>query len=184
MNSADLVPHIQKSWMYAKAVKVDELFPGPAALDASDSFKALAVSQSASYEELYLAGLREVQYNILLKDFSFFQFGTGSVDGVRFAYFPNPFLGAASDAVAELNEMQEYVADGIIDIDEFLHRVSEIRRPHIHRSSVTTIQGANISRPPTHVRICIWASMGRIGGRSGDISQHMRSPYSSFAYST
>ena len=129
MNKADLVPQIRKSWMYAKALKVDELFPGPTALDASDSFKALAIEPDVSYEELYLAGLREVQYNILLKDFSFFQFGTGSVDGVRFAYYPNPFLGAEPNAVAELREMQEYVAEGVIDVDEFLHRASEIRRP-------------------------------------------------------
>lgn len=109
MNRAELVPHIRKSWMYATALKVNELFLGPVALDASDSFKALATEPRASYEELYLVGLREVQYNILLKDFSFFQFGTGGADGVRFAYYPNPFLGAAPDAVAELTEMQEYV---------------------------------------------------------------------------
>ena len=129
MNKADLVPHIYKSWVYAKALRVDELFSGPTALDASDAFKAMAVSPAASYEELYLAGLRDGQYNILLRDFSFFQFGTSSVGGVRFAYYPNPFLGAAPDTLAELKEMQEFVAEGIIDMDEFLHRVSEIRHP-------------------------------------------------------
>src|SRR5258706_15590803 len=99
MTKDDLVPQIRKSWVYAKALKVDELFSGPTALDASDTFKALAVNSDFSYEELYLAGLRESQYNILLRDFSFFQFGLGSTDGVRFAYYPNPFLGAAPNAV-------------------------------------------------------------------------------------
>jgi hypothetical protein len=129
MNKADLVPHIRKSWQYAQALKVDEFFSGPTALEPSGAFKALAISPNATYEELYLAGLRDSQYNILLRDLSFFQFGIGSVDGVRFAYYPNPFLGAATDAMEELGDMREYVAEGIIDMDEFLHRVSEIRRP-------------------------------------------------------
>jgi hypothetical protein len=152
----DLVPHIRKSWMYAKALKLDELFTGPTALDASDGFKALIMSSDVSYEELYLAGLREGQYNILLKDFAFFQFGSGSVDGVRFAYYPNPFLGAAPEAVAELNEMQEYVAEGVIDIDEFLHRVSEIRRPQyppLVRYEYSKCQYIEATHPCSHMHL-------------------------------
>ena len=111
MNKADLEPHIRKSWLYAKAMQVDKLFSGPTALEASETFKSLAISPDTSYEELYLAGLRDRQYNILLKDL-FFQFGIGKGEGVRFAYYPNPFLGAAIDALAELKDMQEYVAEG------------------------------------------------------------------------
>lgn len=156
MNKADVMRHIRKSWIYAKALGVDELFSGPTALDASDAFKALSVSPITSYEELYLAGLRDGQYNILLKDFSFFQFGTGSSDGVRFAYFPNPFLGATPDAVAELQEMQEYVTEGIIDVDEFLHRVSEIRRPQhppLIRYEYSKQQYVESKHPCSHMHI-------------------------------
>jgi hypothetical protein len=140
--------------MYAKALRIDEVFSGPTALDASDAFKALAVSSVASYEELYLVGLRDSQYNILLRDFSFFQFGNGSVDGVRFAYYPNPFLGAAPDVLAELKEMQEYVHEGIIDMDEFLHRVSEIRRsqhPPLVRYEYSKQQYAEDTHPCSHI---------------------------------
>jgi hypothetical protein len=155
MNKSDLVPHIRKSWMYAKALGVDELFSGPTALEASDAFKALAVSPDASYEELYLGGLRDGQYNILLKDFSFFQFGTGA-DGVRFAYYPNPFLGAAPDALAELKDMREYVTEGIIDMDEFLLRVSEIRRPQhppLVRYEYSKQQYVEATHPCSHMHI-------------------------------
>lgn len=156
MTKDDLVPQIRKSWAYAKALKVDELFSGPTALDPSDTFKALAVSADVSYEELYLAGLRESQYNILLKDFSFFQFGIGSIDGVRFAYYPNPFLGAAPNAVAELQEMQEYVAEGIIDIDELLHQISEIRRPQhppLVRYDYSKQQYVEATHPCSHIHL-------------------------------
>jgi hypothetical protein len=156
MNKADLVPLIRKSWEYAKALKVAELFTGPTALNASDGFKALTGKPSVSYEEIYLAGLREGQYNIMLSDFSFFQFGVGREDGVRFAYYPNPFLGAAPDAVAELKEMQEYVAEGIIDVDEFLHRASEIRKPQhppLVRYDYSKSQYLAASHPCSHLHL-------------------------------
>jgi hypothetical protein len=156
MNKADLIPDIRKSWIYAKAIQVDELFSGPTALDASDAFKALAISPDVSYEQLYLSGLRDSQYNILLRDLSFFQFGTGSVDGVRFAYYPNPFLGAATDALAELKEMQEYVAEGVIDMDEFLHRVSEIKRPQhppLVRYEYSKCQYVEATHPCSHMHV-------------------------------
>jgi hypothetical protein len=156
MNKADLVPHIRKSWHYAQALKVDELFSGPTALEPSAAFRALAISPDSTYEELYLAGLRDSQYNILLRDLSFFQFGIGSVDGVRFAYYPNPFLGAATDALADLGDMRECVAEGIIDMEEFLHRISEIRRPQhppLVRYEYSRHQYVEATHPCSHMHL-------------------------------
>ncbi len=157
MTRDELGSHIRKTWIYTQALKVDELFPGPTALDASDVFKALAISPYTSYEELYLAGLRNVEYNILLRDYSFFQFGLGGEEeGVRFAYYPNPFLGAAPDAMSELNEMQEYVAAGLIEMDEFLHQVSEIRRPQhppLVRYEYSKKQYVEATHPCSHMHL-------------------------------
>jgi len=156
MNKDDLVPQIRKVWRYAQALSIDYVFSGPAALAASDAFKALAVNPDCSYEELYLFGLRNSQYNILLTDFSFFQFGLGDPDGVRFAYYPNPFLGAAPDAVAELNEMQEYVSEGVLDVEDFLHRVSELRRPQhppLVRYEYSKEQYVEATHPCSHLHL-------------------------------
>jgi len=129
LNSADLARGIRKVWDYAKILKLDEVFSGPTALEASESFKELALSNSANYEEIYLAGLRESQYNILLKDLAYFQFGLGQQGSVRYAYYPNPFLGRSDAAVKDLSELKDFVEEGILDIDEYLHRISELRRP-------------------------------------------------------
>jgi hypothetical protein len=142
--------------MYAKALGIGETFSVPTGLEASGAFKALAVSPDASYEQLYLAGLQDGQYNILLLDFSFFQFSAGDNEGVRFAYYPNPFLGAAPDALAELKEMQEYVNEGIIEIDEFLHRVSEIRHPQhppLVRYEYSKEQYVEATHPCSHMHL-------------------------------
>ncbi|MGO7185602.1 DUF2290 domain-containing protein [Rhizobium brockwellii] len=156
MNKAEWMAEIRKVWDYAKALQVDEVFSGPVALEASEEFKRVAVDPSASYEDLYLTGLRESQYNILLKDYSFFQFGAGGDDGVRFAYYPNPFFGAAKDAVSELSEMQEFVAEGIIGVDEFLHRVSEVRRsqhPPLVRYDYALEQYVEATHPCSHLHL-------------------------------
>jgi hypothetical protein len=158
MNKEELVCHIRKSWIYAKALKVDELFAGPTSLEASDSYKKLSTGTNVTYEELYLVGLREGQYNILLRDYSYFQFGVGG-GGVRFAYCPNPFLGTASEAITELSEMQEYVVEGIIGVDEFLHRASEIRRPQhppLIRYDYSKSQYLEESHPCSHLHIGLY----------------------------
>lgn len=80
----------------------------------------------------------------------------GGADGVRFAYYPNPFFGASSDAVAELTEMQECVAEGIMDVDEFLHRVSEIRRPQhppLVRYEYSLEQYVEATHPCSHLHL-------------------------------
>lgn len=156
MNKRDLIPQIRKSWEFAKALGVDEEFSMPIALEASEEFKALSVNPDASYEDLYLAGLGSGQYNFVLRDFSFFQFGIGSVDGVRFAFYPNPFLGADADSLAELNEMRGYVAEGLIEIEEFLHKISEIRRPRhppLIRYEYSKLQYIEETHPCSHFHV-------------------------------
>lgn len=147
---------IRKVWDYTKALHVDEIFSGPVALEVSEDFKRVAVDPNSTYEDLYLIGLRESQYNILLRDYSFFQFGVGGNDGVRFAYYPNPFFGASKTAVAELTEMQEFVAEGIIDVDEFLHRASEVRRPQhppLVRYDYALDQYVEATHPCSHLHL-------------------------------
>lgn len=156
MNKPELMAQIRKIWEYARGLQIDGVFSGPAPLEASDNFKRAAGDPSASYEELYLLGLRESQYNILLRDYSFFQFGMSGESDVRFAYYPNPFFGASSEAVAELTEMQEYVSEGIIDVDEFLHRASEIRKsqhPPLVRYDFALGQYVEATHPCSHLHL-------------------------------
>lgn len=157
MNNSILSAQIRKTWEYSKAVGIGEVFSNPSALVASEAFKSMSVAEDVSYEELYLCGLREVQYNIALKDFSYLQYGLGGEAGdVRFAYYPNPFLGAAPDAIAEVTEMQEYVAEGIIDVDEFLNRIAEVRRPKhppLVRYEYSKCQYVEESHPCSHFHL-------------------------------
>ena len=59
-------------------------------LPVSPEFNAVALDLSSSYEQVYLKGLSLRHYNFLLNDQSFIQLST-SAQGMRFAYYPNPF---------------------------------------------------------------------------------------------
>lgn len=127
MNSNDIVTGIRKVWQFSQALNLGEIYSNPAPLVPTDAFVEVAMDPYSSYESLYLCGLQNGDYNIQLSDFSYFQFGLSREDHVRFAYYPNPFLGSSPEVVAEVNELREYVQEGLVTVEEFLHRVAEIR---------------------------------------------------------
>jgi len=127
VNRPDVISGIRKVWEFSKALSVGELFSNPMPLVPSQAFVDVAIDPYSSYESLYLCGLQNGDYNIQLADFSYFQFGFSKQDHVRFAYYPNPFLGSSTEVVAEVEELRGYVEEGLVTIEEFLHRVAEIR---------------------------------------------------------
>lgn len=156
MNEGDLARSLKRAWQFVKAVGVDELFTDPSAITVSDSFKKVALDPTSTYEALYLEGLSGGQYNILLADYSFFQFGGTSDETLRYAYYPNPFLGASRQAISELAELRTYVDEGVLDMDEFLHRVSELRftqHPPLVRYENAPSQYVELVHPCSHLHI-------------------------------
>lgn len=127
LTEAEVRHGIRRAWLYSKAVGIDQVFSDPSSLKPSDEFKEIALSTTATYEEVYLHGLEAGQYNILLADYAFLQFGGCDANSLRYAYYPNPFLGASQTAISELSALRVFIDEGVIDMDEFLHRVSEIR---------------------------------------------------------
>lgn len=156
MSKNHLTSEIRKAWSIAKLMEIEQSFTGPVALQASEDFKRLATSPDVSYEQLYLEGLQSSQYNIILRDYSFLQFGSGAADEVRYAFYPNPFIGASQAAISELAEMQEYVEDGVMGVDEFLHKASELRvpqHPPLIRYEYSVQQYRKLRHPCSHIHL-------------------------------
>lgn len=156
MTEKEIARSLQRAWQFVKAVGVDELFSDPSSIDVSDNFKKIALDTTATYEDLYLEGISSGQYNILLADYSFFQFGGTSQDNLRFAYYPNPFFGASREAISNLSELRTYVDEGVLDYDEYLHRVSEIRftqHPPLVRYENAPSQYVDLVHPCSHLHI-------------------------------
>lgn len=127
VTETEIIHGIRKAWSYAEAMGIAEVFSDPSPLKASAEFVGIARSTSATYEEIYLLGLAGGQYNFILADYAYLQFSGRDEDSLRYAYYPNPFLGTSREAVSSLTELRTYVEEGIIDMEEFLHKVSEIR---------------------------------------------------------
>lgn len=153
MNAGDIIAGIRHSWDFLKLSEIGQIFSNPAPMSASDEFKAIASDPRAKYEEVYLVGLRDTQYNFVLEDYSFIQIGGVSDNTLRYAYYPNPFLGSSTAAIVELAELREFVEEGAIDVDEFLHLVAELRstqHPPLLRYENSSEQYQDLIHPCSH----------------------------------
>lgn len=111
LNDKDFKRSIAKVWRNAEAAGIGELISTPTSLKPSNEFIDVALDGSARYEDLYLTGLRFRDYNVLLSDYSFFQFSmTGNC--LRLAYYPNPFFGASANAMADIGTHHEMLTEG------------------------------------------------------------------------
>ena len=154
MDRDQLRQGVAKVWLYAKCIGIGDIFACPTSLRASSSFKEVALNASAHYEEVYLTGLQGAEYNILLADYSYFQFTLDSVGEARYGFYPNPFIGASREAMHELSTLRAMVDAGGMDVDEYLQAVSEVRvarHPPLVRYENAPSQYRKLSHPCSHI---------------------------------
>jgi hypothetical protein len=146
---------ILRSWHLANAVDLAGTFSMPEPLVVDESFRTIALSGTASYVELYLSGLRLSQYNFLLVDYSFFQFGWTAREHVRYAFYPNPFA-SRPDALEDVRRYEDDVRSGVLSYDDYLDILREFtpepRVPLIRYDSAPT-QYRELRHPACHFHI-------------------------------
>ena len=118
MQSSDVRSGIQRSWEIVNALDLGETFSNPLPLAVDEQFRDIVLSD-ATYIEVYLAGLSRSHYNFLLVDYSYFQFSWEKLDHIRYAYYPNPFLGPAEASISEFKRRRELVESGLITHEEY-----------------------------------------------------------------
>lgn len=119
MNRDDVVRGIMKTWDTADDLGLAQIFGTSGVLGVNEDFRDLIFSDSSSYDAIYMKGLELSHYNILLSDFSYFQFSWEGRDLVRYAYYPNPFIASAED-VRYMKEKEELLAAQLISHEDFL----------------------------------------------------------------
>lgn len=128
MTENEFVRSIGDSWEAAKVVGVDDSFTQPTSLTPTEEFKNICRDPEVLYEDIFLSGLKTACYNIILKDHSYLQYSMSKGDEFRFAYYPNPFIGASPEAVKDLSDFRDMLGEGDITLEDYLHMVSEVRR--------------------------------------------------------
>ncbi|WP_165493680.1 DUF2290 domain-containing protein [Phytopseudomonas daroniae] len=97
---------------------------GPiSSLKASSDFKR-AARQSSSYSQVYDVGAKNQDFNLMLKDHSFFQFTeTTEREDIRLAYYPNPY--SFIEYQNDRQTAESMLANGDITLQEFEQLISE-----------------------------------------------------------
>jgi len=120
---------------------------------ASAEFRELALTPGTPYRDLYLCGLRNVDYNFLLTDYAYMQFSHFEDDRYRCAYYPNPFSGTG-DAFAE--DLEAALDAGTLNFEEYSAYISEqpyeVRAPLI-RFEVDYASYVMLQHPTAHFHI-------------------------------
>jgi len=120
MNRSDVENGIYRAWDVLGQLCLAETFSTPAPLEVDDEFRRLALSDDTTYTSLYLYGLSASQYNIMLLDYSYLQFGWSGDDNVRYAYYPNPYIVRSSD-IMEFQRLRKLLESGVITAEEYFH---------------------------------------------------------------
>lgn len=152
MNDRECATGIRRSWELVNQINVGQSFSLPQPLSVTEAFRRIALDASSSYIDVYQAGLHLKHYNFILSDFSYFQFSNKN-DGLRYAFYPNPFDTSVSYSVEDLHL---YVSEGAMTEEEYLEILSEsevcIGSPFIRYEYAPT-QYLELHHPSAHFHI-------------------------------
>ena len=144
---------INRAWEFIDAAAIGQVIASPSSLETNPEFRATCLRYDASYEEAYLCGMRNNAYNILLEDYSFLQFTRENSEELRYAYYPNPYLGdnfSAQDVPLEAD------FDDDFDMEGYLQSISEIRnfqRAPVIRYEYVVQQYVEVQHPCAHFHV-------------------------------
>ncbi|MCF1440603.1 DUF2290 domain-containing protein [Ralstonia nicotianae] len=125
MDRSDVVRGINRTWEVSELLDVAEVFGNAGPLPVNDEFRDLLFSADTSYMDVYLAGLSMSHYNVLLSDYSYFQFSWEREGYVRYAFYPNPFVSGKEEDLISFKRRRELVVAELITHEEYLSLIAD-----------------------------------------------------------
>jgi hypothetical protein len=149
VDSADFDSQIRSSWHFLSGrLNIGRAFIWNRSLAVSDEFRNVALDDASDY------GLSLSHYNILLTDYSYFQFSFETE--WRLAYFPNPWIAGVEAAAHQLAEWEGGEADGSLSHEDVSMLMDEFNYygsiPPI-RFEYSKSQYKEIAHPAAHFHI-------------------------------
>lgn len=95
-------------------------------LQVNARFNSVALDPESSYREIYLTAVSQSYYNLILLDYSLFQFSWDSKDAWRLAYLPNPWISGAPEAARSVAEWEALEQQGVFSFDEVDQLMGEL----------------------------------------------------------
>lgn len=95
-------------------------------LKIDDEFNRVALDPDSSYKEIYLAAISRSYYNIVLTDYSIYQFSWTNTDTWRLAFLPNPWIAGVPGAMELVQTWENLESLGAYDQEEVAALISEL----------------------------------------------------------
>ena len=157
MDERSFSTEIRTSWELLKDVfEIGRSVASINSLPIDEVFRDIALSEEATYDTIFKTGISRSAYNILLKDYSFFQFTRQSSTSWRLGYFPNPWLAGAASAMEELKRWETLEEIGALSHEEATDLINDM--PYL--GSIPSIrfeyaphQYKEIAHPTAHFHI-------------------------------
>lgn len=147
---------IAAAWAALQSVQLGETFSNGGSLEVRTDFRDLILDPDVAYEDIFLFALKNSYYNFSLSDHSFFQFSWFADDDVRYAYYPNPYLGSNASQLIRYKKNLELFQNEFISYEEFLQLLGDA----IGRGRIPVIRYENspgqykeIRHPCSHLHI-------------------------------
>ena len=132
MTKNQILSSIKKSSALLDDIGLLNSFVNAHTLDVNDAFMKISFNHESKYEEIYLTGLEQQNYNFILNDYSYFQFSFREQEDrrngwtkpyARYAFYPNPF----EQNEGGLEEIYRMYKDEEIDFEEYSQAISEYK---------------------------------------------------------
>jgi hypothetical protein len=127
MDEREFIQQINQAWGVIKdRLKIDRTLIRKTSLKVDIEFNEIALNPNSSYEDIYRIGLSRSHYNVLLRDYSYFQFSFDNEDSWRLAYYPNPRISGVPAALELLAELERHENDGLMSHEEVSELIAEM----------------------------------------------------------
>lgn len=132
MNEREVISAIRECSELLASLSILESFINPSFLQPNDGFNRVSFKRDSKYEEIFLTGLQSQYFNIILKDYSYFQFNfrkeedrtSGCLNPfARYAFYPNPFESFDQDFL----EIYELYQQGELEFEDYSQALSEAK---------------------------------------------------------
>jgi hypothetical protein len=115
MDESEFAREIGRAWTMLKDdLDLGRFYICRVSLPVDEEFRDVAFNEESTYSLIFRTGLSRSHYNILLQDYSYFQFSRASDSSWRLGYFPNPWVTGSRMAEQQLEEWERLEEEGIL----------------------------------------------------------------------
>lgn len=157
MESVEFHQKLRSAWSFLSGdINLARSVSSLRSLPVSDAFNSVALDPGSTYEAIYRAALSLSYYNIILNDYSVFQFSWTTRNEWRLAYLPNPWIAGVNSAESLVREWEALEAGGEISSIDFEQLIAELPYfgsiPQV-RFDYSVSQYKEMSHPAAHLHI-------------------------------